>query len=218
MNTFVNAQSGCYTIKCCLVNGSDIIKGHSHFQRIALHDRVPTGAIEQYGQAGPGFGQARLGALWNIHHSQSTFAALLIRLQNHPMAVPKVTVIARIAIAVFIIKRGIVKTPDAQDKRVTHMAVTEAGRALLDRLLPSPLLTAGLAELSEDKAQNLEGSLKNLLRGLQRQNRFKSFGQCATCIHNADAGAGQYLCKLTGEALTQSETQLICREHEYPSA
>src|SRR5690606_36230256 len=67
------------------------------------------GAIEQYGQAGPGFGQARLGALWNIHHSQSTFAALLIRLQNHPMAVPKVAVIARIAIAVFIIKRGIVK-------------------------------------------------------------------------------------------------------------
>ncbi len=116
-------------------------------------------------------------------------------------------------------KKGLIaKTPDAQDKRVTHMAVTEAGRALLDRLLPSPLLTAGLAELSEDKAQNLEGSLKNLLRGLQRQNRFKSFGQCATCIHNANAGAGQYLCKLTGEALTQSETQLICREHEYPSA
>lgn len=115
-------------------------------------------------------------------------------------------------------KKGlIVKTPDSSDKRVTHLGVTRAGQLLLDTLRPSPLLSAGLEHLSDTGQSRLEEDLSALLRGLQQHNRFKSFGQCATCVHNANLGGTEYLCKLTGEPLAAAETRLICREHQYPS-
>lgn len=110
--------------------------------------------------------------------------------------------------------RFIVKSADAADKRVAHMAVTPAGRKLIEGVLPSPLLVSACKVLDQDGETTIEPSLYNLLRAMQYANDLKTFGQCSTCRHNIKSSANRYLCGLTNEALTSKEVLLICREHE----
>ncbi len=112
-------------------------------------------------------------------------------------------------------KKGLIeKTPDKTDKRVAHMLVTKAGYNLVENILPSSLLERANKQLSKKDAASIETSLRSLLKSMQHANNFKTFGQCATCIHNIKLSSGGHVCGLTKEALSGEDIELICREHE----
>ncbi|WP_415892274.1 MarR family winged helix-turn-helix transcriptional regulator [Neptuniibacter sp. PT8_73] len=105
------------------------------------------------------------------------------------------------------------KSPDPNDKRVTHLKVTDEGQKTLDLLLPSTALTQSLSNLGEAEETELADLLCRLLVLLQKQNNYRSFGQCKTCRHNQKREDG-YFCGLTQELLSEKEITLICLEHE----
>jgi hypothetical protein len=66
-----------------------------------------------------------------------------------------------------------------------------------------------------DMGDKVEQSFRAILLSWQAQNKLRTFGLCSTCKYNEQLGNGKYLCRLTDEALTKSDTQKICREHEF---
>lgn len=112
-------------------------------------------------------------------------------------------------------KKGLIeKIPDKTDKRVTHMSVTEAGRNLVNIIPPSQLLERANKQFTNKNSESIDESLRSLLKSMQHANNFKTFGQCATCIHNITDPSGGHVCGLTKEALSSGDIELICREHE----
>jgi len=110
-------------------------------------------------------------------------------------------------------REGLIKKKgDVLDKRVSHLALTEAGQEIINKVVPSLLLSRGLTTLPEKQQKEIEDNLVKLLRAVQQGNELKSFGQCASCSHNIKSANG-ILCGLTEESLTEADTQLICREH-----
>jgi DNA-binding MarR family transcriptional regulator len=115
-------------------------------------------------------------------------------------------------------KALISKQTDSKDKRVAHLTVTAEGEKLLDRGLPSPSLQAAYDALSETEISALDTFLGSMLRAIQSNNSFKSFGQCYSCVHNIELSSEEHLCGLTKEHLSIEEVRRICREHEYPDS
>ena len=111
-------------------------------------------------------------------------------------------------------KELIVKRPDAKDKRVAHMEVTQQGLELINQILPSPLLQATAELCSDQDMEAMDAALGILLRKIQQANGFKTFGQCSHCRHHTKLDNSHYFCGLTQETLDSSDTTLICREHE----
>lgn len=111
-------------------------------------------------------------------------------------------------------KNLITKTIDSNDKRVTHISVTEEGRELIQSILPSPLLQSVSNVLSDDDIAKINLSLSTILRTVQHENDFKSFGQCVSCKHNIKLDKNNHLCGLTKEPLSTMDIERICREHE----
>ncbi|NTX10783.1 winged helix-turn-helix transcriptional regulator [Myxococcus sp. CA051A] len=105
------------------------------------------------------------------------------------------------------------KQADTEDRRVIHLLLTEAGRAVLKQALPPELFKRALAGLPGDGAA-LDESLTELLRALQAANAQRSFGACGTCKHFQREGAGRFRCGLTQDPLSREDSQLLCREHE----
>lgn len=111
--------------------------------------------------------------------------------------------------------RGLLtKRPDSEDRRVTHLVVSPAGRELLARTRPAPLLRAAAQSLPEKDMEDLQDRLVTLLAAMQAANGFRRFGQCAGCRYNQPGEAGGFWCGLTREPLSREDVQLICREFE----
>lgn len=98
----------------------------------------------------------------------------------------------------------ITKTPDEQDRRVQHCAVTAEGAAIVADALRIP---------ADDGAPGLESALRSVLRSLQHTADARTFGVCSSCIHHQAEGA-RARCGLTGEPLRKADRVKICREHE----
>ncbi len=114
--------------------------------------------------------------------------------------------------------RGLVrKLPDTTDRRVVHLKVTPAGRRLVSKVVPAGFIGEALGLLPERDADRLARGLAGLLRAAQQANRAKTFAACKSCRFNQVVN-GTFRCGLTGEALSAADTELICREHEYPAA
>lgn len=112
-------------------------------------------------------------------------------------------------------KKGLIKkTPDQTDKRVSHMSVTTAGRKLVTSIPSSALLKSANKQLNKKDVASVEVALEMILKSMQRENDFKTFGQCATCRHNIKHSTNETICGLTKEALSNKDLELICREHE----
>lgn len=105
------------------------------------------------------------------------------------------------------------KEADTEDRRVIHLLLTEAGRAVLKEALPPALFKRALTGLPGDGAA-LEAALTELLSSLQAANDQRSFGVCGTCRHFQREGSGRFRCGLTREPLSREDSQLLCREHE----
>jgi DNA-binding MarR family transcriptional regulator len=117
-------------------------------------------------------------------------------------------------------QKGLIdKHADAADARKIHCALTDAGRALVAETLPAPLLAEAFPQPSDPndiEAAHLAAALTALLRRIQQRHALRTFGQCGTCTHFRHVEDG-FRCGLTSEPLSQSDSQLICREHTPPA-
>lgn len=109
------------------------------------------------------------------------------------------------------------KLPDAKDRRVVHLKVTELGMATLAETLPPQTLQMAMALLSKPEQEQALAVLGRLLRAMQQANRLRSFGACKTCRHHRIEAEGQHRCNLTGEILQLADGEQICREHDPPA-
>lgn len=111
-------------------------------------------------------------------------------------------------------KKGyIVKEADANDRRVVHLILTTQGQKLLKQVVPPPLFTNAVKELSDEQVKSLETQLSLLLSKLQKTNQSRSFGVCHTCRFFLREEDG-FRCGLTQESLSHDDSFRICREHE----
>ena len=81
-------------------------------------------------------------------------------------------------------KELISKQPDATDKRVAHLKLTEKGRQIVNQLVPTPMFNSVCLQLSDAQQAQIEAALKLLLGHYLHSNKLKSFGVCGSCQHN----------------------------------
>ena len=104
-------------------------------------------------------------------------------------------------------RKGLVaRTRDADDGRVSHLQLTDAGRALATRGLPAPVL----AQIDPDP--QLAAAVEGLLRQMLAARGGVAFGVCRTCRHHEARGEGAW-CGLLQTALTERDADKWCREH-----
>ena len=108
------------------------------------------------------------------------------------------------------------KGPDPDDGRVVRLELTPVGRALSAELALPPALEEALAD-DREWTERLSVDLRRLLGGMQRAAGHKTFGTCHTCRFFRRESSG-FRCGLTGEALSESDSELICREHKLGAA
>lgn len=118
-------------------------------------------------------------------------------------------------------ERGLlVKTPDAEDRRVLRLSLTDEGRRVLQQLAAEDALGSALGSvLAGEDAASLSAAeqvLERCLRALQRDSGFDGFGQCRSCRHLQQPRSGEFSCGLTGEPLAALETEQLCQEHAWP--
>ena len=113
-------------------------------------------------------------------------------------------------------KSGLVrKLPDPKDRRLVHLEITPKGERLLVNVVPARFLVDALRLRSEADINRMAQDLKELLRAAQQARRGKTFGACKTCRFNEALEEG-FRCGLTGEPLSNADTERICRDHQYP--
>jgi DNA-binding MarR family transcriptional regulator len=110
------------------------------------------------------------------------------------------------------------KHPDQKDRRDVHLELTDAGRRIVAECIPPKVLKQAAGEVDPAAQEVLLESLRSMLSALQHANRLRSFGVCKNCRHHALRPDGSRHCRLTGEDLSDSDSDKICREHETPPA
>lgn len=107
----------------------------------------------------------------------------------------------------------IAKRPDPDDKRVLHLEVCAEKKRMLRRTTPVAILDQATENLSSDRLAALEVDLSGLLLGLQKAQGSRAFGVCHSCRFFTTKTTG-FVCGLTHEKLSKSDSYKICREHE----
>lgn len=106
----------------------------------------------------------------------------------------------------------IVRSGDAEDRRIGHYALSAAGRRLVGRHQGDGGWTAALERLPAAEHDAAACILSSLLKNWQESRNGRTFGVCRTCRHfGREADACR--CALTGEPLSEEDAKLICREH-----
>ena len=111
-------------------------------------------------------------------------------------------------------KKGYIKKiSDIQDRRVVHLELLPEGKSILEKAKPAELfIKAGTLLKKKDGSPDYETALSNTLTALQKANRSQSFGVCKTCHYFTHIQQG-YLCGLTKQTLSESDSEKICQEH-----
>ncbi|KJY82941.1 transcriptional regulator [Vibrio galatheae] len=110
-------------------------------------------------------------------------------------------------------KGMLVKQKDVQDKRVSHLSLTESGRDLIEQLTPPDRYLGPLSKLEQTSPDSVT-LLKQMLAEMQIQNETLTFGVCHTCRHHQVVSETKFYCRLTELELDRKFGELICREHE----
>jgi DNA-binding MarR family transcriptional regulator len=105
----------------------------------------------------------------------------------------------------------VLRQADEADRRVVRLALSDAGRGVLDSTADDAWLTAA-QHLPAGEQENLRTLLTRLLASWQQERNGKTFGVCRTCRHFRP-GETTHQCGLTGEALSEADSRQICREH-----
>ena len=111
-------------------------------------------------------------------------------------------------------KKGYIKkTANINDRRVIHLELLPEGKAILEQAQPAELFIKAAA-MMEKKGDitNYETVFANMLTALQKANQSQSFGICKTC-HYFTTMDDSFLCGLTKEQLSESDSEKICQEH-----
>ncbi len=109
-------------------------------------------------------------------------------------------------------KALITREKDPNDKRITHLTVTEAGKAFLTQTAPPKKFSQAISHLATDEQQQAKTLLEKTLLHYQQLAGRNAFGVCRHCKFNQQSADG-IVCGLTKESLTFSDTELICREY-----
>lgn len=109
-------------------------------------------------------------------------------------------------------KGYIEKSQDSEDGRVVHLALSVAGKELLDAIKPLDVFAQAQLAVSSQQFTSIEAALGSILSELQKANNAKSFGVCHSCV-NFIRQDDHYLCNLTQLPLSQFDAKKICREH-----
>jgi len=139
------------------------------------------------------------------------------RYSNNPMAVAEFLGLTKGTVSQTLnvletsglIERGL----DPRDKRRVHLTLTPEGQQVIGGTVPPESLKRALEAIPPDFSADTLAVLRELLRQLQRANGLKTFGACKTCSHHAIDESNGRQCLLTGEALTEVDAELLCREH-----
>lgn len=163
--------------------------------------------------------EARLKLLGASHGLQAVHVRVLLylaaanRYSNTPLAVGEYLGLTKGTISQSLIllenKGFLTRSEDTHDRRVVRLALTPAGRAVVEAAENVGHLRAAAAQAREGLLDDLTG----LLRQLQILEGRRSFGQCRTCRHHLSEGQFRWRCGLTGEPLSRAEGEKICREH-----
>ena len=110
-------------------------------------------------------------------------------------------------------KKGYLKkTADTKDRRIVHLALLPEGTAILKQAKPAELFCQAATLLEQNETLEYETVYANTLMALQKANQSHSFSLCKTCRYFTTTADG-FVCGLTKEALTQSDSEKICQEH-----
>lgn len=104
------------------------------------------------------------------------------------------------------------KTADNTDKRVVHLALSEAGLQLLEEIRHTDVFAKAEQALLEKKFNTLAEALTDMLISLQQAHNTRSFGVCQSCINFIEIN-DQFHCNLTQLPLSGFDAKKICREH-----
>jgi DNA-binding MarR family transcriptional regulator len=108
-------------------------------------------------------------------------------------------------------KALIVRQKDTNDKRITHLKVTEEGKRFLSTTCPPRKFIGSVNELTDEQQNETATLLSEILRNYQKSTGRTAFGVCKNCKFNQKMPES-FLCALTKETLTVEDTRLICRE------
>jgi len=110
-------------------------------------------------------------------------------------------------------KKGyLVKTTDANDRRVVHVELSPEGSSILDQAKSADLFNQAAAFLEDNATLDYETVFVTTLTALQKANQSQSFGLCKTCNYFTKSADG-FTCGLTKAPLTQVDSEKICQEH-----
>jgi MarR family transcriptional regulator, negative regulator of the multidrug operon emrRAB len=112
-----------------------------------------------------------------------------------------------------LMKKGFIKkTVDSKDRRVIHLSLLLEGEDVLKKARSSDLFHQASTIFKENNFANHHDIFSNALTALQKANQSHSFGLCKTCRYFTESSAG-FICGLTKEPLSQSDSEKICQEH-----
>jgi DNA-binding MarR family transcriptional regulator len=104
------------------------------------------------------------------------------------------------------------KTADRLDRRVIHLSLLDDGKIILQKARSSELFNQAVTLLKENNFESYKDIFANALTALQKANNSQSFGLCKTCRYFTESSTG-FICGLTKEPLSQSDSEMICQEH-----
>ncbi len=109
-------------------------------------------------------------------------------------------------------KSLITRNKDKNDKRITHLNVSDTGKKFLADTCPPNKFKEAISELSAESQNQTAKLMTDLLRNYQQTTGRTTFGVCYNCKFNQKTAGGS-LCGLTKEILSLNEIQQICREY-----
>ena len=155
--------------------------------------------------------------LQEVHLQVLLYLSLCNRYSNTPIAVTEYLNATKGTVSqslkVLEAKCYIVKHPDANDKRVVRLTLTNQGEQVVREAIPPTVFVDAVEGLTPRQVQDLKLNLTLLLSSLQQANRLRSFGVCQTCRFFTKEENG-FRCGLTQESLSEYDSSRICREHE----
>lgn len=111
-------------------------------------------------------------------------------------------------------RRGLLRRePDAKDRRVTRLALTEEGQSVLAGIETGNAWADAVQALPGAEVADATAVLTTLLRHWQRETGGATFGVCRSCAGFQVEAADRFRCGVTGEPLSASDSGQICREH-----
>jgi len=109
-------------------------------------------------------------------------------------------------------KGYLVRSQDAEDGRVVHLALSKTGERLLTDMQPADVLVQAEKAVSSKGFASMGDALHAMLAALQKANSARSFGVCNTCVNFIEVDH-HYQCAVTEMPISWANAEKICREH-----